>query len=701
MRKAPFFTLVILSLSHLQAQSKPAAPKTEPAAKPGVSKPADSVKPPAPIPPADSTAEPVHTSTPGFDLRNMDTSTDACVDFFQYACGAWIKNNPIPADRSSWSRISELDERNKQILRDILEKRSTTKIGNYYASCMDERAIDAQGTAPLKPELDSIAAIRDKATLASELARLHRIGAAVLFGFSSGQDFKNSEAVIAQADQGGLGLPDRDYYLKDDPKSVETRRQYLTHVRKMFQLLGDPEVQAAARAKSVMAIETALAKASLDLVSRREPAKLYHRMSTQELAALTPGFAWPRYLTGTGAPPISSLNVAVPDFFKQLDKLLARTSLEDLKAYLTWHTVHVAAPLLPAAFVNENFAFYGKILTGAKELRPRWKRCVDYTDNDLGEELGKAYVERTFGAEGKQRTLKMVRALEDALAQDIRQLDWMTPATKQKALEKMHAISNKIGYPEKWRDYSALRIARGDALGNSKRANEFEFHRQLNKIGKPVDRREWQMTPPTVNAYYDPQMNNINFPAGILQPPFYDRKLDEPVNFGGIGAVIGHELTHGFDDEGRQFDAQGNLRDWWTEQDAKEFEKRAGCIAEEYSGFTAVDDVKLNGKLTLGENTADNGGLRIAHMALMNVLAGRLVEKVGGFTPEQRLFLGYGQIWCENHTDEAARLRALTNPHSLAKFRVNGVVSNMPEFQKAFGCRVGQPMVREKACRVW
>ena len=648
--------------------------------------------------------------TPGFDLNAIDKGVQPCTNFYQYACGTWLKNNPVPSDQSSWGRFSELFERNRAILRDILEKASVEnskrsavdrKIGDYYASCMDEAAIDAKGAAALKPEMDRIATLSTGVALAAEVARLHSIGVNAFFNFGSGQDFKNSEEVIAQADQGGMGLPDRDYYLKEDPKSVETRQQYVAHVRKMFELLGAKPDDAAAKAQVVMNIETALAKGALDLVSRRDPVKVYHRMTRMELISMNRSFGWPQYLDALSAPPIQSLNVAEPDFFKSLDKLLKTAKMGDLKTYMTWQFVHNQAPLLPTPFVEENFQFFKKTLTGAKELQPRWKRCVALTDNELGEALGQEYVARTFGVEGKQRTLAMVKSLEQALGQDIQHLDWMTPATKQKAMEKLHAITNKIGYPDKWRDYSTVKIVRGDPVGNSERASIFEFRRQLNKIGKPVDRLEWSMTPPTVNAYYDPQMNNINFPAGILQPPFYDNKLDDAVNFGAIGAVIGHELTHGFDDQGRQFDAKGNLQDWWTPKDADAFSTRADCFVQEYSSFTAVDDVKLNGKLTLGENTADNGGLRIAFMALMSRLAGRKMPKIDGFTPEQRFFLGWGQIWCENYTNELMRLQAQTNPHSLSEFRVNGVVSNMPEFQQAFGCPVGQPMVREKACRVW
>jgi putative endopeptidase len=655
--------------------------------------------------------EPRATSSPGFDITALDTKVDPCVDFYQYACGTWRARNPIPPDRSRWGRFDQLQERNLETLGNILEQVSRDnanrsaieqKIGDYFAACMDEQAIDRKGIEPIEPELDRIAALQNKSALADEVARLHGIGADVLFSFSSGQDFKNSRDVIAQADQGGLGLPERDFYLKNDAKSVDLRERYLEHVAKMFELLGEPPEKAEMKAQAVMNIETALAAGSLDVVSRRDPAKVYHKVPRRELiTSLNPSFDWSKYLSETNAPPIETLNVAVPDFFTRLDSLIKNTTLDDWKAYLAWHLVHSQAALLPTPFVNENFNFYGKTLTGVKELRPRWKRCVSFVDGDLGEALGQKYVERTLGVEGKERTQQMVREIEKSLEKDIAELSWMTPQTKQKAIAKLHAVTNKIGYPDKWRDYSAVKIARGDALGNSQRASQFEFRRQLAKIGKPVDRTEWGMTPPTVNAYYNPQKNTINFPAGILQPPFFDKNMDDAVNYGAIGVVIGHELTHGFDDEGRQFDPKGNLRDWWLAQDAKEFEERAKCLANEYSGFTAVDDVKVNGKLTLGENTADSGGVRLAYMALLDDIANKTIPKIDGFTAEQRLFLGFGQVWCENVTDEAARLSALTNPHSPGKDRVNGVVQNMPEFQKAFGCRVGQPMVRRPACRVW
>ncbi len=646
--------------------------------------------------------------TSGFDIKAIDATTNPCQNFYQYACGNWLNNNPIPADQSAWGRFSELAERNRIILRQILEKSAESpnnaiakQLGDYYASCMDEKGIEAKGAEPLQAVLKRIAGLKSVADLPTEVARLHYLGANVFFGFGSGQDYKDSTEVTAQADQAGLGLPERDYYLKTDPKSMETRAKYVAHIEKMFELLGNTADAAMLKAQAAMKIETELAKGSQDVVTRRDPKAVYHRMSLTDLEKLDPVFDWAAYLKESHAPAITSLNVVAPDFFKSLNGILKNDSLDDIKTYLAWHYVHAEAPLLPVAFVTENFDFFRKTLTGAKEQQPRWRRCVSFTDNELGEPLGRLYVERTFPPDAKARTLKMVNALESSLGQDIEKLDWMTPATKVKAMEKLHAITNKIGYPEHFRDYSGVKIVRGDAVGNSERATAFEVKRQLDKIGKPVDRLEWGMTPPTVNAYYDPQMNNINFPAGILQPPFFDQKLDDAVNFGAIGAVIGHELTHGFDDEGRQFDAKGNLADWWSPKDADAFETRAQCIVDEYSNFTAVDELKINGKLTLGENTADNGGLRVAYMALMSVLAGKQPAKIAGYTAQQRFFLGWGQIWCENERDEQKRLLAQTNPHATSESRVNGVVSNIPEFATAFSCKAGQPMVSEKACRVW
>ncbi len=653
----------------------------------------------------------------GFSIHGLDTTADPCNDFYQYACGTWLKENEIPADKTTWGRFNELEERNRIVLHDILEKAAVNdpkrsaveqKIGDYYSSCMDQQAIDHKGLAPIQAELDRIANLKDKSELAAEVAHLHNLGVEVLFNFGSDADFKNASKVIAQTDQGGLGLPDRDYYFKDDPTSQKQREQYKQHVQNMFQLLGDKPAAAAKEAQTVLEIETALADASMKRVDRREPTNVYHKMTREELAKLSPAFNWNEYITSVDAPDFKELNVAVPGFIKSMQDLIKKEPLENWKAYLRWHLVRANAVFLPTKFDQENFKFNGQILRGQKEQEARWKRCVRYTDGALGEALGEKYVEENFGAEGKERTVKMIRALENALQNDIKSSPWMTETTKQAALVKLAAIANKIGYPDKWRDYSTVKIVRGDALGNQQRADEFEFRRQLKKIGKDVDKSEWGMTPPTVNAYYNPVENNINFPAGILQPPFYDNKMDDAVNFGGIGAVIGHELTHGFDDEGRQFDGEGNLRNWWTAEDEKAYKERSQCLVDEYSSFVAVkddkdpkNDIHLNGKLTLGENTADNGGLRIAYMALKDMLAGKEEPKIDGFTPEQRLFLGWGEIWCQETKPETKRQLALTNPHSPGKYRVNGVVSNMPEFQQAFSCKKGDAMVSENACHVW
>ncbi|HEV8580126.1 MAG TPA: M13 family metallopeptidase [Thermoanaerobaculia bacterium] len=650
------------------------------------------------------------TSTSGIDPASLDRSVQPCDNFYQFVCNAWMAKNPVPPDQARWSRPNELADRNRQILRDILERAAKPdpqrsaidqKIGDLYASCMDEAGIEAKGLAPLKAQLDRIAALKSKEEMTAELARLHADGVDAIFRFGAQPDFKNAIQMIAALDQSGYALPDRDYYLSDEARFVEIRQQYPVHVQKMFELMGESSEAAARDAQTVLEIETALAKVSIDRVGRRDPAKRNHMMSREALASLAPAIDWNDYFSATGAPAFSEINVGWPEFFKGAAEQLQARSLDDWKTYLRWQAVHDAAPLLPAAFVNENFAFFEKTLTGAKELRPRWKRCVELTDRRLGEALGQRYVEAAFGPEGKTRTSAMVVALEKALERDIRELPWMTETTRKRAVEKLTAVANKIGYPDVWRDYSKVNIVRGDALGNSWRATAFETARQQAKIGQKMDPAEWSQTPPTVNAYYNPFQNSINFPAGILQPPFFDKSWDDAANFGSIGAVIGHELTHGFDDQGRKFDAAGNLTDWWTPEDAKEFEKRAACVADEYAGFTVAGGVHLNGRLTLGENTADNGGVRVALMALQDTLKGKPAEPVDGFTPEQRFFLSYARLWCQTSTPENEKLRAQTDPHSPGRYRVNGVLSNMPEFQQAFGCAAGSPMVRENACHVW
>ena len=665
----------------------------------------------AAVTPALAQNPPALKSAPGFSLGNLDRSVSPCEDFYQFACGTWIKNNPIPADQTRWGQFDQLAENNRVILRGILEKAmiaanqkdaDTQKIGDDYASCMDEAAIDRKGLQPLAAELSRIRSIQSLADLTAEMARLHRQGTGIFFRFSSGQDFKNSTEVIGEMDQGGLGLPEKDYYFRADAKSAETRKEYVAHVARMLRLAGYTDADAARQAASIMKLETAIAKVSLDVTTRRNPAMVYHLMKLADFEALMPSIRWADYFAITQPPHMDSVNVRVPDFFKGEEQLLKDTPVADWRSYILFHVLHDANGVLPKGFRDESFAFYSKYLTGAKEQPPRWRTCVRAVDGDLGEALGKAYVDLTFGREGKERTLEMVGQIEAAMAKDLDQIAWMTAATKQKALDKLHTVANKIGYPDQYRDYSALNIVRGDGLGNFLRASEFAVNRRLQKIGKPVDRLEWSMTPPTVNAYYSPQMNNINFPAGILQPPFFDRTMNDAVNYGAIGAVIGHELTHGFDDQGSQFDPQGNFNNWWTADDRKAFDDREDCLVKEYSGFETSGGVQLNGRLTLGENTADNGGLRLAYIALMNSLAGRTLPKMDTFDEKQQFFLGFAQIWCSNATPESERLQAQTNPHSTPRYRVNGVVSNMPEFQAAFGCQEGLPMVRGgKACRTW
>jgi putative endopeptidase len=647
-------------------------------------------------------------SRSGIDLASMDQAADACSDFYQYACGGWVAKHPVPPDRPSYSRFSELQDRNNLILKDILEDAAKPtsgaelrKIGDYYSSCMDESGIEAKGRAPLAVDLARVAAIKSKADIPAVVGHMHTVGGTGFFSFGAAPDFKDASQYMLIYAQGGMGLPERDYYLKDDETSVTLRKAYAQHVTKMLQLGGDTPAQAAAGTKATMAIETALAKGALDVVSQRNPTNIYHKMPRDDVKKLMPNFNMSQYLERAEAPPGDSANVSEPEFLKAVDQVIAATDLTDLKSYMRWHVIHSNAAMLPKRFVDENFAFYSKTLQGAKELRARWKRCVDAVDSDLGEAVGKVYVDRTFGAEGKERTQEMVKGIEAALATDITEITWMSDETKKQAEIKLRGVANKIGYPERWRDYSSLRIVRGDAYGNSQRANVFAYRRQMAKIGKPVDKTEWRMTPPTVNAYYNPFENNINFPAGILQPPFFNKAADDAVNYGAAAAVVGHELTHGFDDQGRRFDAEGNMREWWTPADGKAFEERAACVANQYGGYTAVADVKVNGKLTLGENVADNGGLRLAWMALMEQMKAKQLAREDGLSPEQRFFVGWAQMWCENRSDESARLSAQTNPHSPGRYRTNGVVSNMPEFAKAFSCPATAKMINQPVCRVW
>jgi endothelin-converting enzyme/putative endopeptidase len=650
--------------------------------------------------------------TPVLDTQFLDRSVDPCVDFYKFACGNWIKQNPIPGDQPRWDVYAKLTDDNQKFLWGILEEAAKPaagrtanqqKIGDFFAACMDEAAVEKAGAAPLRLDMDAIAALKQVSDLPPLLARLHLESqqTSPLFGFGSSQDYADSNRMIAFATASGLGLPDRDYYVKTDAKSQETRAKYLELVAKMFTLLGDTAAQAKAEADTVMQIETALAKASLTRVEQREPHNLFHKLTAAQLAALTPSFNWPAYWAAIGLPAQAEVNVTEPKFFEEVQRQLKTRSLADLKTYLRWHAVREKAPYISAAFVRASFDFYSKHLRGVTEMQPRWKRCVRYVDYELGEALGQVFVQKTFVPATKVRALSETKEIEKAMQSEIEQLTWMGPETKKQALAKLHAVVNKIGYPDKWRDYSALNIVRGDFLGDRDRAVIFESKRELDKIGKPVDRSEWEITPPTVDAYYDPQMNDINFPAGVLQPPLFDPKLDDAPNFGDTGSTIGHELTHAFDDEGRQFDGQGNLRDWWTKEDAAQFEKRTACVVDQYAQYKVVDDIKINSKLTEGEDVADLGGTVLAYIAWKSATRGQTLKSADGFTPDQRFFVGMAQWACGDERPESKRMSAITNPHSPLEYRVDGVVSNMPEFQKAFACKAGQPMVRPQACKVW
>jgi putative endopeptidase len=641
------------------------------------------------------------------DLSALDRKTDPCADFYQFACGGWIASNPLPADRRSYGRFAEVQEHNFELLRQLLESPAAdassdaNKASDFYAACMDEATIERKGLTPVAADLMMLDSSRNPDDLPVVLAHLHEIGVQAFFRFGSRTDRTDATRETAEADQGGLGLPDRDFYLRDDERSRDLRAKYEAHVARLFSLAEEEPADAAAHAKAVIEIETALAKASLDRVKRREPSNTQHRMTLAAFQTTTPRFDWRKYVGAIGAPKFQVLNVAAPDFFRAMNDLIDTSTVDEIKAYLRWQVLHAAAPMLPKAFADADFEFFSRTLAGQQAPEPRWRRCVNQTDRHLGEALGKAFVDATFSAQAKADATRMVEDIKNAMRQNIDGLPWMSGETKKAAMTKLGAVEDRIGYPDHWKDYGSLRVAKDDALGNVERALAFERARNLKKIGEAVDRSEWSMTPPTVNAYYSPDRNNINFPAGILQAPFYRSGRDAAVNYGAAGAVIGHELTHGFDDQGRKWDAQGNLRDWWTGSDAEAFETRASCVADQYSSYTVAGDAHVNGRLTLGENTADNGGLRLALSAYLSGPGAKAKDKIDGFTPEQRVFLGWAQVWCENARPEAERLKAQTNPHSSNKYRVNGPTSNMPEFAKAFQCKANAPMVRANACRVW
>jgi predicted metalloendopeptidase len=675
----------------------------------------------AAAPRAQSPSKPASSSSPkparSLDLTALDRSVDPCTNFYEFACGGWRKANAIPGDKARWGRFDQLAEFNQYTLRDILEKASAAsatrtpleaQVGDMYASCMDQSSIDARGLQPIEAELAAIAGATTKADLARVLGTLRASGMAGPFMFAVGTDLRDSTRTLVNVDQGGTTLPDRDYYLKDDPKNTETREAYVAYMTSMFELAGDTREAAAARAKTVLGYETKLAAAQLDRTARRDPRKRDNRSTRSGLAALAPGFDFEAYFAAASSPAFTDLNVGWPDFFRQFDAAWQQASLDDLKTWARWRALNGAASVLATPFEKASFGFFSGYLRGIKEQPPRWKTCASAVDGALGEALGQLYVARAFGPQAKARMKVLVAALTTALEQDIHALDWMTPETKARALDKLQKLGkSKIGYPDAWRDYSSVSIARADYAGNLRRAAIFEVTRNFAKLGKPVDKTEWSMTPPTVNAYYSASFAEIVFPAGILQPPFFDASIDDAVNLGAIGAVIGHELSHGFDDQGRKFDGDGNLKDWWTDADGKAFDERAACIADQYSGYSPVNDPKtgkpafLQGRLTLGENIGDNGGVRVAYMALQNTLKDAKAKAIDGFTPDQRFFLGFAQVWCQNTTEPESLQRILTDPHSPGVFRTNGTVANMPEFEKAFSCTPGAPMAPVKRCRVW
>lgn len=648
--------------------------------------------------------------SPVLNVNNLDRSVDPCNDFFKFACGGWIKNNPIPADQSSWSVYGKLTYDNQQflwgILRDAaaMKNRDATqqKIGDYFAACIDEAAIDRRGDAPIRPALARIAAYKSREALLRDLpAFAVDVDGSFFFNASSTQDPEDSDKVIAEEGAGGLGLPDRDYYLKTDAKSVEIRQKYVAYIAQLFNMAGEPPAAAKTDADAVLKLETTLATASLSRVDRRDPYKVFHKMTLADLQKQVPAIDWTEFFRRSGAPVFTTMNIQQPGLNAALQTVLSTTPLLELQAYERFHALTEAAPAMSKPWQDAQFEFFSHTLRGTPALAPKWRRCTRQVDMYLGEALGQEFVRRTFSADTKAKTVLMTKEIEDAMKVEIEQLDWMSPATKAEAMRKLSTIRNKVGYPDHWRDYSALKVDRADYFGDLHRAVEFESKRQFAKIGKPVDRNEWGMTPPTVNAYFDPQMNDINFPAGVLQPPLYDPNEDDAVNYGNTGSTIGHELTHGFDDEGRQFDAKGNLRDWWTKDDAKGFEDRINCVRDQFATYTVVDDIHINSELTSGEDVADLGGTLIAYLAWRDATKTQRLAPVEGFTPDQRFFLGFAQWACENQRPEQQRVHAATDPHSPGEARINGIVTNLPQFMNAFNCPKTAPMVKANVCKVW
>jgi putative endopeptidase len=656
--------------------------------------------------------EPGQARLTTLDVAGMDTGTQACTDFYQYANGGWLAAHPIPSDRPRWGTFDELRQRNQDDLREILERLAADtsaadgseerKLGDFYGACMDEAAIEAKGLAPIEPELARIDAIANRAGLRAEIGRLHPLGVNPVFAFGSEEDRKDSSRVIAAAIQAGLGLPDRDYYLQKDAKSVELRKKYLAHVAKMLELAGTPPKKAAADAKAILSLETRLAEASQSNVDIRDPDKTNHPMTLDAFSRATPNLQWASFFREQQVPAEVSVNVWQPDFFRTADSLIKSVPLQTWKTYLRWQLLDAVAPALPKRFVDEDFAFNGTTLAGTPQIQPRWKRCVNATDAALGMALGRIYVKDHFPPEAKGRADELVKNLLAALSDDIKTLTWMSEPTKKAALEKVTSFGTKIGYPDKWRDYSTLEVTRGSYATSLLAANAFEWRRDLTKIGKPVDKTDWGMTPPEVNAYYNSAKNEIVFPAGILQPPFFYPEGDDAINYGAIGAVIGHEITHGFDNSGRKFDAKGNQVDWWTAEDAKRFDERAACIIKQFDGYVVDSDVHQKGDLVQGESIADLGGLTIAYRAYKKSLEGKTdPAPIDGLTGDQRFFVSNGRIWASNNRPEFARLMAQTNEHPLGKFRSIGTVSNMPEFARVFECTPGAAMFREPRCQIW